>query len=101
MSKSNVKVFKLINGEDLIGEVFNYYAEHIELKNPAQIVLQQTQTGVGVALAPYMPFVEGNLDLKRQSIAAEGEPKQEMVNEYNRVFGAGIQVVSANALSGL
>lgn len=98
---SKIKVFKLINGEDLIGEVFNFYDQHIELKNPAQIVLQQTQQGVGVGLAPYMPFVEGNLQLKRSAIAAEGEPKQEMSNEYNRIFGSGIVVAPANAISGL
>lgn len=98
---SKVRVFKLVNGEDLIGEVFNWYDSHVELKNPAQIVLQQTQQGVGVGLAPYMPFVEGNLELSRSAIAAQGEPKQEMANEYNRIFGSGIVVAPANAISGL
>ena len=98
---NKIKVYKLINGEDLIGEVFNVYADYVELKNPAQIVLQQSERGVGVGLAPYMPFVEGNLQLKKSAIAAEGEPKQEMSNEYNRIFGSGIVVAPANAIAGL
>lgn len=98
---NKIKVYKLINGEDLIGEVFNVYADYVELKNPAQIVLQQSERGVGVGLAPYMPFVEGNLELKKSAIAAEGQPKQEMANEYNRIFGSGIVVAPANAIAGL
>ena len=97
----NIKVYKLLSGEELIAEQFNAYDRHYELKNPAQIVLQQTQQGVGVALAPYMPYVEGNLNLVKTSIAAEGEPNVQMQNEYNRIFGSGIQVAPASALAGL
>jgi hypothetical protein len=96
-----IKVFKLINGEDLIGEIFTSYDNRFVIKNPAQIVLQQTQQGVSVALAPYMPFVEGHLDLYRSAITAEGIPKQEMSNEYNRIFGSGIVVAPASAMAGL
>lgn len=97
----SIKVYKLLNGEELIAEQFNVYDRHYELKNPAQIVLQQTPQGVGVALAPYMPYVEGNLKLSKSAIAAEGEPNQQMQNEYNRIFGSGIQVAPASALAGL
>lgn len=99
---SNVKVFKMINGEELISEVFNNYDKHFELKNPANIMLQQTATGqMGVGIAPYMPYAAGNVNLYKSAIASEAEPDQGMINEYNRIFGAGIQVVGAGALSGL
>jgi len=89
------KVYKLINGEEIIAEVFNYYDRHIELKNPATIVMQQTAQGMGVALAPYMPYAKGNIDLHRQSIASEAEPDIKMQNEYSRIFGSGIQIASS------
>jgi len=88
------KVYKLINGEEIIAEVFNYYDRHIELKNPATIVMQQTAQGMGVGLAPYMPYAKGNVDLYRQSIASEAEPDVKMENEYSRIFGSGIQIAS-------
>jgi hypothetical protein len=91
-----IKVFKLINGEELIAEVFNVYAERIELKAPAQIVMQQTKDGVGVALAPYMPYATGNIDLHNQAIASSGIPDVKMENEYSRLFGSGIQIVSSS-----
>ena len=97
----NIKVFKLISGEELIAEVFATYEAYMNVKNPAQIVLQQTGQGVSVALAPYMPYIEGNVNLQRHAVAAEGEPNQQMANEYNRIFGSGIVVASASALADL
>jgi hypothetical protein len=99
---NKVEVFKLINGEELISEVFNRFADHYELKNPATIMLQPTQNGqMGVGIAPYMPYVSGHVKLYYVAIAAQGEPDQSMTNEYNRIFGSGIEVVSASALAGL
>jgi hypothetical protein len=93
-----IKVFKLINGEEIIAEIFNNYAEHIELKSPAQIVMQQTKEGVGVALAPYMPYATKNIDLYRHAIASSATPDVKMENEYSRLFGSGIQIASAGSL---
>jgi hypothetical protein len=93
-----IKVFKLINGEELIAEVFNNYDRHIELKAPAQIVMQQTKEGVGVAMAPYMPYVNGNIELYRHAIASSGVPDVKMENEYSRLFGSGIQIASAGSM---
>jgi hypothetical protein len=99
---SNVKVFKMINGEEIIAEVVKETASHFELENPANIMLQQTGNGqMGVGIAPYMPYADGNVNLYVGAIAAEAKPEQSMVNEYNRIFGSGIEVVSASALVGL
>lgn len=98
----SVVVFKMINGEELIGEIFNQYDQHIELKKPAQIMVQQNAAGqMGVGLAPYMPYVDGNVRLYRNAIASEGDPVDQMKNEYNRLFGSGIQIAPASALAGL
>lgn len=99
---NKIKVFKTINGEEIISEVVNVFAEVYQLRNPATIMLQQTQSGqMGVGIAPYMPYVDGDVELRKTAIAAEGEPEQKMTNEYNRIFGSGIEVVSAGALAGL
>lgn len=95
------RVFKLINGEEIISEIFNYYDQTVELKKPAQIMVQQTERGMGVGLAPYMPYVDGNVSLYRNAIASEGAPVEQMQNEYTRLFGSGIQIAPASALAGL
>ena len=93
-----VKVFKLLDGTELIAEQFQVFDQFFELKSPAAIVLQQSERGVGVALAPYMPYVEGNYKVMRSAIVVDGEPNIQMQNEYSRIFGSGIQLVSAGAI---
>lgn len=95
-----IKVFKLLNGEEIIANT-KLTGLGYTLYDPAAIVIQQTEKGVGVGLAPYMPYAEGEITLYASSIATEGIPSKNMANEYNRLFGSGIEIVPASALSGL
>jgi len=97
----DIRVFKLINGEEIIGEIFNNFDREIELKSPATIVIQQTEKGVGVGLMPYMAYATGNISLHRHAIASDAATDVKMINEYNRIFGSGIEVVPASALAGI
>ena len=69
-----------------------------EIKNPAVVMMQRTEQGMGVALMPYLPYCDGNISFHKNGIIAEGEPSQNMRNEYNRIFGSGIEIVPASAL---
>jgi hypothetical protein len=97
---TEIKVFKLISGEELIGKV-EVTGMGYTIEAPATILMQQTKDGVGLALMPYMPYTEGKVILFSQSIATEGEPSKKMINEYNRLFGSGIEIAPASALVGL
>lgn len=98
----SIKVFKLINGEEIISEVSDIYgAEDYELKSPATIIVQQTEQGVGIGLAPYMPYVAGKISLNKSAVASHGSPEVKMENEYRRIFGSGIQIAQAGSLAGL
>ena len=99
----SIKVFKMINGEELIAEVVDnlYNSTDYELKSPAVIIVQQTEQGVGIGLAPYMPYVNGNVTLSKSAVASHGIPEVKMENEYRRIFGSGIQIAQAGSLAGL
>jgi hypothetical protein len=97
---TEIKVFKLISGEELIGKT-EVTGLGYTIEAPATILMQQTKEGVGLALMPYMPYADGKVKLFSQCIATEGTPSTNMVNEYNRLFGSGIQVAPASALAGL
>jgi hypothetical protein len=97
----SIKVFKLINGEEIISEVVGNGAEDYELKSPATIIVQQTEQGVGIGLAPYMPYVSGSISLNKSAVASHGSPEVKMENEYRRIFGSGIQIAQAGSLAGL
>jgi hypothetical protein len=90
-----IKVFKLLNGEELISEATGNGGNSYTLKDPAAIVIQQTAKGVGVALAPYMPYANSEITLYVSGIVSESTPNGDMENEYRRIFGSGIEVVSS------
>jgi hypothetical protein len=100
---SNILVWKLISGEELIGDavVEPSGADYIVVKQPATIMMQRTEQGVGIGLMPHMPYVEGDVKVYKASISSSGTPTQNMINEYNRLFGSGIQIAPASALAGL
>jgi len=97
---TEIKVFKLISGEELIGKV-EITGLGYTIEAPATILMQQTKDGVGLALMPYMPYTEGKVKLFSQCIATEGTPSVKMINEYSRLFGSGIEIAPASALVGL
>jgi hypothetical protein len=80
------RVFKSQIGEDMIGEVVDVTNIWYDIKNPANIVLQETESGVRVAIAPVMPFAKGNIKVYFHSIAIEADPAEALVTEYKRVF---------------
>lgn len=98
-----VMVYKMINGEEIIGELLKEDASSVTLKDAAQIILQRDEKtgGVGVALAPTMPYADGNIKFIKTAMMAVVTPTQSLVNEYNRVFGSGIQIAPASTLAGL
>jgi hypothetical protein len=88
-----IRVFKMISGEELISKVSDT-GTGWELDSPAVIMIQQTEKGVGVGLMPYMPYASGKVTLHRTAVASDGIPDVKMENEYNRIFGSGIQIAS-------
>ena len=93
-------VLKLTSGEEVLGEVVSVGAT-IKLKNPTAIITRaDPQTGnLNVGLMPFAPWsADKTIDVYPHAVVADYEPEQEMCNEYNRRFGAGIVIAGANEL---
>lgn len=97
-----IKCVRLITGEDIIGDVSDSFTadDPVVIKNPAQIVIRQTETGsVGAAFAPFMPFAKNNtVKFYANAVIGEIEIDLNLVNEYNRIFGSGIVVATADQI---
>jgi hypothetical protein len=91
-----VKIFKLLTGEEVIGSEESSSSEGIILKHPAVILMRQTPDGkFSIALAPYMAYAEfGRVFVYKTAVAADCEPDVQMVNEYNRLYGSGIEIAN-------
>ncbi len=88
----NIKIVKLFNGEELIGE-FNDKTNVI--KNPVVMIPVNKEQ---IAFQPWLPYAEDKeYQLKDTMIIITATPSSTILNEYNRVFGSGIVVPSAKS----
>ena len=88
-------VIRLVNGEEIVGQVETSELG-IKLKDPAALIVQPGQNGrPSVGLADYMMFAaKKETTLSPQHILFCYEPVMEIKNAYNSAFGSGIVVAS-------
>ena len=93
-----IAVIKLITGEEIIGEI-DIQPTYVILTNVGVVQLVPTQTGVGMSLYPFAPYAEeSEFSFKNEHIITSFEPSVDLRNNYNKMFGSGIQIASAGAL---
>jgi len=83
----NIKVVRLISGEELIGD---WNDETNTITGPVVMVpIGKDQLG----FQPWIPYAEEEeVPLKEQHIMTVLTPDNKLQNEYNRVYGSGIIV---------
>lgn len=84
----NIKLFKLVTGEEIIAKVIKSNAtEHI-LEDAVSLVYQSTNDGrMTAGFAPYMPYAEGSIFLNPTTvISSTDQIKDKVIEQYHRVF---------------
>jgi hypothetical protein len=85
-----VSVIKLISGEEIVAEVTLDEVNQVTLLNPLQLMLQQKQDGnggLGTMILPWAVSVEGKIVISKDKTVYIAAPKQELVDQYNQIFG--------------
>lgn len=100
----SIKVLKLTNGEDVLGEV-KYELGKYNITNPVGIAVVRGKDGsTNVGLTPFplhAPQKQGfTIDIPASSVLYSYEPAEDFVSNYNQVFGAGIAVPSKKLITG-
>ena len=83
--------------QTIIGDVEHIGGEYI-VTQPVQVVVQPTKDGPMMAFSPFLDFCEEfNVGIKFSSsdILTVTTPAPELRNQYNQVFGSGIQIASS------
>jgi len=92
-----IKLLKLITGEEVIGEV-TYQNEYVLVNKPCAIMLlgsRSTPDQHSMGLIPYAGYTkEHKIKVKASSIVWEADLDDEVFNQYNAIFGSGIQIVT-------
>ena len=100
----NIKAFKLVTGEEILGEVTNI-SETFTIKNPVGITIHRGADGKpAVGFAPFPIHAEqktdATIDIHTQHVVYSYEPAQEYVDNYNQIFGAGIILPNKTLITG-
>jgi hypothetical protein len=82
----DVRVLKLITGEEIVGEFITETEETITVKNTLSLIIQPSQQGVGYAFVPWCPMVQGNKTLKFEKTLFVGPATDELVSSYQSMF---------------
>ena len=83
----NVKIVKMISGEELIGD---YDEKKNIIKNPVVMIPVSKEQ---IAFQPWLPYAEDKeYTLKEEAINVIANPSTTIINEYSRMFGSGIVV---------
>ena len=97
-----VKVFRLVNGEDVIAKIVGESGSPREyiLENPMQVMITPTPTGYGISVGPWLPPYtkqSKTITIAGIHVLAELDADPEMENAYNSKTG-GIVTAPAGIL---
>jgi hypothetical protein len=71
--------------------------DEVVLKEPVQVIMQPTKEGPMMAFAPFLEYCEEfntGIKITMDNVLCITTPSRELENQYNKVFGSGIQIAS-------
>lgn len=90
----NVKIVKLISGEDLITELLD--SDDIIVKNPVVMIPVSKEQ---IAFQPWLPYAEEKeYLLKEPQVVIIATPSETIKKEYERMYGSGIVTPTQNII---
>ena len=94
---SDIKIFKLMSGEEIVADVTDK-GDTYSLKEPVTIVYQQAEGGgMTAGFAPFMPYSHGEIILSKASVTSHADVDPKLLGEYNRIFSK-IEIVPAGKI---
>ena len=92
-----IKLVTLKTNHTLIADIDCVDDNTITLKEPVQVVVQPTKDGPMMGFVPFLDYAqEFNTGIKMtmDNVLCLTTPSRELENQYNQVFGSGIQIAS-------
>lgn len=88
-----IQIIKLTTGEELIGDVESNSDYVIKQPCVIQMVMSRTDASPSVSMLPYAFYVDRHtITIPKQHVMWLAAPVDEMYNQYNKIFGTGIQL---------
>lgn len=93
---ANIRVIRLLNGEELIGDLTKIEDQTVTMENIAivQIVPSSTNpNSMTIGLIPFAPYAaDKSFDFGANHITTFFTPNDDLIANYNRIYGHGLVV---------
>ena len=94
-----IQIVKLVTGEELIGEIEQNGNYVIKQPCVLQMIVSRADGTPSMSLIPYAFYVEDHrITVSQESVIWIAKPVDEVYNQYNKIFGTGIQLASASSI---
>lgn len=93
----SIKLITFKTNQTLIGEVDCTNDNEVVIKQPVQVIMQPTKDGPMMGFAPFLDYAEEfktGIKFNMDNVLVVSTPVRELENQYNQVFGSGIQIAS-------
>ena len=91
----NIQLITVKNGQTIMAEVDSMEDKLMIIKQPVIVVSQQTKEGPMMAFAPFLDYsneFKSGIRLALSDVLCITTPVVELENQYNKMFGSGIQI---------
>ena len=79
-------------------ELSNKLFDSFKVKQPVQVIVQPTKEGPMMGFSPFLDYAEEfnlGIEINKSDVLCVTTPSRELENQYNQVFGSGIQIASS------
>ncbi len=83
---SEIVLYKLSSGEEILATQVTVGETATVIDDIVSLVYHETDKGVSVGFAPFMPQHEGTITIWHNSILATAYPNAQVKSEYQRIF---------------
>lgn len=93
----SLKLITFKTNQTILGEV-EYSGEVYTVKKPVQVIVQPTKDGPMMGFSPFLDYClefSTGIEFVSSDILTVTTPAIELSNQYNQVFGSGIQIASS------
>jgi hypothetical protein len=92
-----IKLVTFKTNHTILAEVDCTKNDELVLREPVQVIMQPTKEGPMMAFAPFLEYCEEfntGIKITMDNVLCITTPSRELENQYNKVFGSGIQIAS-------
>ena len=93
-----IKLITLKTNHTILGDLVDEDGIKVKIKQPVQVVTvpprSQTDSG-GIAFSPFLEYCQEfrtGIEIQKHDILVMSSPIVELENQYNAIFGSGIQI---------